>query len=77
MAQLRWTSTDLEALPDDGKRYEIIDGELYVSKQPSWDHQIVCSGLLVALAAWSDETGLGVVNQAPGLILSSMTCPPS
>jgi hypothetical protein len=28
MAQsLRWTSADLELLPDDGKRYEIIDGE--------------------------------------------------
>ena len=32
---LRWTSADLEVLPDDGKRYEIIDGELYVS--PSRD----------------------------------------
>jgi hypothetical protein len=29
---LRWTSADLEVLPDDGKRYEIIDGELYVSR---------------------------------------------
>lgn len=30
----RWTSADLELMPDDGKRYEIIVGELYVSKQP-------------------------------------------
>ena len=30
----RFTSADLELLPDDGKRYEIIDGELYVSRQP-------------------------------------------
>ena len=37
---LRWTSADLELLPDDGKRYEIIDGELYVSKQPNWYHQL-------------------------------------
>ncbi len=29
---LRWTSADLEALPDDGKRYEI--GEPYMSRQP-------------------------------------------
>jgi hypothetical protein len=34
MTSLSWTSKDLELLPDDGKRYEIIDGELYVSKQP-------------------------------------------
>ncbi len=36
---LRWTSADLETLPDDGKRYEIIDGELQVPKQPHWHHQ--------------------------------------
>ena len=34
MAILRWTSKDLERLPDDGQRYEIVGGELYVSKQP-------------------------------------------
>ncbi|HJZ49916.1 MAG TPA: hypothetical protein VKE41_22225 [Roseiflexaceae bacterium] len=27
---LRWTSADLELLTDDGKRYEIIDGEHYI-----------------------------------------------
>ena len=32
MDTLRWTVRDLELLPDDGKRYEIIDGELYVSR---------------------------------------------
>ena len=31
---LRWTSAALALLPDDGKRYEIIDGELYVSRPP-------------------------------------------
>ena len=31
-----WMSADLELLPDDGKRYEIIDGELHVSKQAGW-----------------------------------------
>ena len=34
MKTLRWTSHDLEFLPDNEKRYEIVDGELYVSKQP-------------------------------------------
>ena len=28
---LRFTSADLDVMPDDGKRYEIIDGELYMS----------------------------------------------
>ncbi len=38
MKTLRWTSQDLELLPDNGKRYEIIEGELYISQQPHWYH---------------------------------------
>jgi hypothetical protein len=37
-----FTSGDLDAFPDDGKRYEIIDGELYVSRHPHYYHQVVC-----------------------------------
>jgi hypothetical protein len=40
-SSLRWTTADLEAMPDDGERYEIIDGELHVSEQPEFDHQRV------------------------------------
>ncbi len=29
--KVRWTTADLELFPDDGKRYEIIDGELFVT----------------------------------------------
>lgn len=67
-SSLRWTSADLDALPDDGKRYEIIDGELYVSKQPHWDHQVVCGQLFVLLQGWSLQTGAGRANIAPGVI---------
>lgn len=67
---LRWTSADLESLPDDGKRYEIIDGELYVSKQPHFYHQETCSAILTALRGWNKRTGLGNANLAPGLIFA-------
>jgi Uma2 family endonuclease len=30
---------DLEAMPDDGRRYELIDGELLVTPAPGWAHQ--------------------------------------
>jgi len=30
MNTLRWITRDLELMPDDGNRYEIVDGELYV-----------------------------------------------
>jgi Uma2 family endonuclease len=67
---LRWTSADLEVLPDDGKRYEIIDGELYVSRQPGYHHQYACTQLSGALVAWSNQTQVGVTLHAPGVIFA-------
>ena len=69
--QRRYTSRDLELLPDvEGVRYEIIDGELHVSKQPSWNHQRAGSQVWRALENWNDETGLGEATEAPGLIFA-------
>lgn len=68
MKTLRWNSRDLEMLPDDGKRYEIVDGELYVSKQPHWEHQFACGQVFALLQAWSSQTKTGIANLAPGLI---------
>ena len=41
MPKLRrhWTVDDLQDLPDDGNRYEVVDGELLVTPAPSWAHQ--------------------------------------
>ena len=69
-SSLRFTSADLAAFPDDGKRYEIIDGELYVSKQPHWYHQLFCSRAWAVLDAWNRQTSRGVANLAPGLIFA-------
>jgi Uma2 family endonuclease len=57
-------------MPDDGKRYEIIDGELYVSKQPHFYHQQVCGTIYAALHDWSKQTGLG----RPSLASRSYLC---
>ena len=40
-AHANWTIEMLDALPDDGQRYEIIDGELYVTPAPTLAHQLV------------------------------------
>jgi len=66
----RWTSADLESLPDDGTRYEIIDGELFMSKQPSFNHQDVCTELLVVISNWNRVANPGRVVMAPGLIFA-------
>lgn len=43
------TREDLEAMPDDGHRYELIDGALVVTPAPNWRHQLVVVALVVAL----------------------------
>ena len=35
----RWTVDDLRDLPSDGNRYEVIDGELFVTPSSSWTHR--------------------------------------
>ncbi|PPT06642.1 Protein of unknown function DUF820 [Geitlerinema sp. FC II] len=69
---LHWTTRDLDAMPDDGgwKRYEIVNGELFVTRAPHLRHQSVAGKLHVRLAIWSEQTGLGNAFQAPGVIFS-------
>jgi Uma2 family endonuclease len=43
------TADDLAVLPDDGHRYELIDGTLIVTPAPSWKHQRAVVRLLKAL----------------------------
>lgn len=69
-ASLRWTSRDLELMPEDGKRREIIDGKLYVSTQPSWEHQLICVSIAAVLSEWGVRTGAGTANAAPGVIFA-------
>jgi Uma2 family endonuclease len=66
--RIRWTSADLELFPDNGNRYEIIDGELFVTRAPNWGHQNACLNLATELRAWSLKTGLGEAVVAPGVI---------
>ena len=44
-----WTYEDLFSLPDDGRRYEIIEGDLYQMPAPSWDHAVTIVNLLTLL----------------------------
>jgi Uma2 family endonuclease len=68
--RLRWTTSDLDLLPDNGNRYEIIDGELFVSRAPHWEHQVVCGNIYTELKIWSRQTGLGQAAINPGIIFT-------
>ena len=59
-----WTYEDYLTLPDDGKRYEIIDGALHVSPAPLTLHQAL-SKLLQFQLFELERAGLGWVFNAP------------
>ena len=68
---LRWTIADLEAMPEvEGRRYEIIDGELFISEQPHYYHQLACSIVSFVLRKWGIKTRLGQSVLAPGIIFA-------
>ncbi len=63
--QSHWTADMVRSLPDDGKRYEVIDGTLLVSPAPSWEHQRAVRLLVMALQAYCERHGLGEAMMSP------------
>ncbi len=71
--KIYWTIQDLALLPqNESVNYEIIDGELFVTRSPHRLHQRICVKLARYLDIWSENTGLGEVIIAPGMILSDI-----
>ena len=65
MALARITWQDVQQLPDDGNRYEAIDGELCVTPAPSLRHQRILMRLTLALHNLLVEPGHGELFFAP------------
>ena len=61
----QWTVEDLEDLPEDGNRYEIIDGELFVTPSPTYRHQVAVLEIAVRLRAYLSHNRLAAVLVAP------------
>jgi Uma2 family endonuclease len=61
----RWTRAEVLALPDDGNRYELVDGELLVSPGPRPLHQRAINHLSHALTTYVRAHGLGAVYCSP------------
>ena len=49
---IRWTREQVLNLPDDGNRYELVDGELVVTPAPALDHQVVLGRVFMVLAPY-------------------------
>ena len=67
------TYEDLREMPDDGRRYEVLEGELAVSPAPSWRHQRIVAHLFRLLQR-AEGGGHGAAVTAPlDVVLSAAT----
>lgn len=70
---LKFTYDDYLLLPDDGKRYEIIEGKLYMTPAPNIKHQNISRELFRRIDNFVVENNLGVAYYAPCDILINDT----
>jgi len=64
-ATTSWTVEMLDALEDDGQRYELIDGELFVTPTPAEIHQLVLAQFLLRLNEYLRRGSVGRVIHSP------------
>jgi Uma2 family endonuclease len=63
----RWTRADLASLPDDGNRYEVLDGKLFVTPAPTFPHQLIATRLVLLLGPYLERSQSGTVV-GPGAV---------
>ena len=72
----QWTYEDYARLPDDGNRYEVIKGVLYMPPSPTVGHQLVSAELGFSLMTFVKQNRLGLVLHAPlDVILPGVATP--
>ncbi len=71
--QGKWTYNEYAALSEDGQ-FEVVNGVLYISPSPSWDHQSILGEIFAHLRSFVRVAALGIVGTAPfDIELSSHT----
>ncbi|MGZ8919920.1 MAG: Uma2 family endonuclease [Limisphaerales bacterium] len=69
-----WTEEELQALPDNGFDYELVDGELVVSPKNDFQHGDICGELLMRLRFHAlNQLGL-VCDSSTGFWMSNRNC---
>ena len=67
------TVDDLDLFPDDGNRYELIEGELFVSRAPRLFHQVVVANIIASVRPFLDRNPIGMIVPGPGVIFSQFS----
>jgi Uma2 family endonuclease len=62
------TVSDLEAMPQDENRYELIEGEIFMSRAPSITHQRILRNLMERILLYLSQNRIGEVLPGPGVI---------
>lgn len=66
------TVADLDLMPDDDNRYELFEGEVFVSRAPGLPHQAVLTNLLLLIRVFLTENPVGKVWPTPGVIFDNL-----
>jgi Uma2 family endonuclease len=73
LEKLAFTYEDYLELPDDGRRYEIVEGELFMSTAPTPNHQLIVGNLFAVLFNYLRAHPIGKVILAPVEVYFSET----
>jgi len=70
-----WTEEELQALPENGFDYEVVDGELVMSPKNNFEHENICFRLLIAMQAFNEQHKLGVIlGSSAGFWMHNRNC---
>lgn len=63
-----WTLAELHRLPEDGNKYELVYGELFVTPAPTEEHETIASRLSRILDPYVEAQGLGLVYRPRAVV---------
>jgi len=67
---IRYTVDDLDFMPEDTNRYELIGGKLFVSRAPHLDHQQLITNFFKVFIRYLDKNQIGEIYTTPGVVFS-------
>jgi Uma2 family endonuclease len=66
-----WTMDELHRLPDDGNKYELVRGELFVTPPPSQEHETIAARLTRLLDPYVGAHNLGLIYRPRAVVRSN------